>query len=229
LIAACEGNYKTAKLLIENGADVNAEVRNTTPLGIARSNKQNDIVQLLLENGAIDRKKIEKNKQKEIDEIDRAFMSGRTHYSQAEIFAAEGNYEQAIKHLKNSIKIYEKIIQTGSDISDVKGHLAVSYCNLATLYMHLATHDKKLYSQSEENFKNALELNPKYVEAYYGLSRVHYFGTKQAKKALHFCEKAIELQPQNEEFRAFKKWCDDAVDKGTFDLYIHSGYLNVNS
>lgn len=50
--AAITGNVEVAKLLIERGADVNAELGGRTALGFAVGNQDVEMVQLLLEHGA---------------------------------------------------------------------------------------------------------------------------------------------------------------------------------
>jgi serine/threonine-protein phosphatase 6 regulatory ankyrin repeat subunit B len=62
LIAACEaGHIRTARYLIKRKVDVNRAANNTTPLQAAQSNRHTEVVELLLQNGAVDKGREGKN------------------------------------------------------------------------------------------------------------------------------------------------------------------------
>ena len=66
------------------------------------------------------------------------------------------------------------------------------YNQLGTVYSRL-----KKYKQAEMAFKNALEIDPNFVNSHYGLASV-YLQQNRSEEALQELQKVIELAPDSQ-------------------------------
>lgn len=100
----------------------------------------------------------------------------------------------AIIYLKKGLldKAAIKLKQAISYQSDEKSMFPL-YVELGNTYLQL-----KRYKPAEIVFKNALEINPDFVNAHYGLAGV-YLRLNQQDKALEELKKVIELAPDSQE------------------------------
>ena len=100
----------------------------------------------------------------------------------------------AIIYLKKGMldKAAIKLKQAISYQSDEKSMFPL-YAELGNTYLQL-----KRYKPAEIAFKNALEINPDFVNAHYGLAGSYLQQNKQAK-ALEELQKVIELAPDSKE------------------------------
>jgi len=96
-------------------------------------------------------------------------------------------------NLSDAKKAYEKSISMGSK-------LPVPFSNLGALYFFLyqKTNDMKTYNKAIENFKKAIELDPFYQSAYYGLG-LAYLEVSNFEEAIRCFKKVLELKSDDGE------------------------------
>lgn len=100
----------------------------------------------------------------------------------AYLYFKKGQLDKGIAKLKQAIS-YQKN----------EGAMVPLYTDLGNNYMRVGR-----YKPAEIAFKNALEINPKYVNAHYGLARA-YLNQNKIEEALVELQKVIELAPDSQE------------------------------
>lgn len=125
-----------------------------------------------------------------IDEVVKAFREGD--FFQIETDPIVWNIV-GISHMKRGdIEIAKKYL--GKSIS-IDKKFPIPYNNLGTLYFSLIKgRDQNASKNAIEYFKKAIELDPYYASAHYGLG-LTYFQTGNFKEAILNLKKALELQP----------------------------------
>jgi tetratricopeptide (TPR) repeat protein len=93
---------------------------------------------------------------------------------------------------KEAIEIYQKAIKQLGNEAELKPHLSSLYYNLGVTYAR-----QKLYKESRESLKKAVELNFKYASPHYLLAIV-YQGTKYKVPALLSAARLISLELNTE-------------------------------
>lgn len=92
--------------------------------------------------------------------------------------------------LDGAIAAYEKALTIDNEDAHIYTSLGEAY-----LSRYLKTKDRMSYSQSIDNFKTALELDPAYAPAYSGLGDA-YGQAGDLKGAISSWENALELNPE---------------------------------
>jgi len=150
---------------------------------------------------------------------------GQVYYDIGKILQNKGIYNLALEYFEKAAKyvdhpdlprdfalIYLKKGQL--DKAAIKLRQAISYQknkkSMVPLYTDLGNTYLRLgrVKPAEEAFKNALKINPKYVNAYYGLAGVYLRQNREAE-ALEELQKVIELAPDSEE----AKYARDIMQK----------------
>jgi len=98
------------------------------------------------------------------------------------IYLAKGDLDEAIDEFKRAIS-YQGNVQTMPPL----------YCDLGNAYLKL-----ERYEPAEIAFKNAIKINPKYMNAHYGLAGA-YLNQNKIDEALVELKKVIELAPNSQE------------------------------
>jgi superkiller protein 3 len=150
---------------------------------------------------------------------------GALHYDLGKIFLMRELGNTALKSFKEAEKYvdYPGIPQNLAIIYLAKGDLdktidslkqAISYQRreetMPPLYNELGNTYLKLerYEEAEAAFKNALEIDPDFFNAHYGLSGV-YLRQNKIEEGLVELKKVVELAPESQE----AKYARDAIQK----------------
>lgn len=98
----------------------------------------------------------------------------------AEMYVRSGEIGNAIPYLEKAIK-YQKD----------KSSMLPLQLQLGNFYLTM-----KDYQNAERHFSGAIEINPFFIEAYYGLGRTCFY-LGQEEKAIEMLQKVIELDPES--------------------------------
>lgn len=96
-------------------------------------------------------------------------------------------------NLEDARKAFEKSISLDNEYP-------ISYNNLGSFFFSIfkETKDRKVYQKALEKYKKAIELDPFYHTAYYGLG-IAYLYTDNFEMSINCFKKALELRPDNEQ------------------------------
>ena len=96
-------------------------------------------------------------------------------------------------NLEDAKKAFEKSISLDNEYP-------ISYNNLGSLYFSIfkETKDVKFYQKALEKYNKAVELDPFYHTAYYGLG-IAYLYTDNFESSINSFKKVLELRPDNEQ------------------------------
>ena len=176
--AVSKGDLKMTNLLIENGADINAAYKDHTILGWAALLRQKDIVNMLLEKGAIlntgDKQKITPFSSACLGgdpEIVRLMLEKGVDINSNKISAvlyttAVVNESKKIKNDKDVLSIVQLLHDKGYSINTTNGHLTPLLAALGNQYYKTARY--LISKGAMVNDSNNFGKTPLHTAAYYG-------------------------------------------------------------
>ena len=125
---------------------------------------------------ALAKERFEKYNEKDADNLDVKFNLGSMN-------AELGNYSIAIKIFSDILEIYP-------DKSEVYYHIGTVYCSMGDHYMAM------------HNFLEALKIKPNYPEVYNNIGATQFNDEGDAKKAIDYLQKAVELTKEGDSLRS---------------------------
>ncbi len=120
--------------------------------------------------------RFERYSEKDADNLDVKFNLGSMN-------AELGNYS-------TSIKIFSDILEIYPDKAEVYYHIGTVYCSMEDHYMAM------------HNFLEALKIKPNYPEVYNNIGATQFNDEGDAKKAIEYLEKALELTTEGDSLRS---------------------------
>lgn len=158
-----------------------------------------------------------------------AFFEGQSHYGQEDLEAAADDFASAVElnpeYLEAWVwaaRTYQELGQPTDAITYWQGVLAIDpqyqraryNLNLAEQEMVYGVEAARAFAEAVENyqlaqideaevlFKQAVEANPEFSEAYGWLGRL-FFSRSEYEQASQYYQRALELEPDNEDYRFF--------------------------
>ncbi|MEI6823507.1 MAG: tetratricopeptide repeat protein [Bacteroidota bacterium] len=125
---------------------------------------------------ALAKERFEKYNEKDADNLDVKFNLGSMN-------AELGNYSIAIKIFSDILEIYP-------DKAEVYYHIGTVYCSMGDHYMAM------------HNFLEALKIKPNYPEVYNNIGATQFNDEGDAKKAIDYLQKAVELTKEGDSLRS---------------------------
>jgi tetratricopeptide (TPR) repeat protein len=162
-------------------------------------------------------------------EAAKAFFDGQSHYGQGDLAAAAANFASAVEinseYLEAWVwaaRTYQELGQPVDAITYWQGVLGIDpqyqraryNLNLARQEMVYGVEAARAFAAAVENyqlaqideaevlFKQAVEANPGFSEAYGWLGRL-FFSRSEYEQASRYYQRALELEPENEDYRFF--------------------------
>ncbi len=125
---------------------------------------------------ALAKERFEKYNEKDADNLDVKFNLGSMN-------AELGNYSIAIKIFSDILEIYP-------DKAEVYYHIGTVYCSMGDHYMAM------------HNYLEALKIKPNYPEVYNNIGATQFNDEGDAKKAIDYLQKAVELTKEGDSLRS---------------------------
>lgn len=125
----------------------------------------------------------------------------------------------SLERLPEAIAVYEEILTTKSD-ETIKTNL-----NAALIEYGYKLLDENKTADAKQNFEKAIKMNPKEASAYFGMaltSRVN--GEKES--ALSYFQKALDLDPKNEEYISAYNDFKSSLSEGDLDKMVSENSEN---
>ncbi len=122
------------------------------------------------------KERFEKYNEKDTDNLDVIFNLGSMN-------AELGDYS-------TSIKIFSDILEIYPDKAEIYYHIGTVYCSMGDHYMAM------------HNYLEALKIKPNYPEVYNNIGATQFNDEGDAKKAIEYLEKAIELTKEGDPLRS---------------------------
>lgn len=118
---------------------------------------------------------------------------GLAYYKLGIALRESNNHQEALKAFKNSINYLKLSTPDQAKLAPLLSAIGITYKNLRKL------------KEAQEAFKRAIELNPKFAEAYIMMGAV-LISENNFAEAISFLKKAIKIEPLNESaFKALAK------------------------
>ena len=101
-----------------------------------------------------------------------------------------GSMNAELGNYSTSIKIFSDLLEIYPDKAEVYFHIGTVYCNMGDHYMAM------------HNYLEALKIKPNYPEVYNNIGATQFNDEGDAKKAIDYLEKAVELTKEGDSLRS---------------------------